>query len=399
MKTLDFAKACRHDFPILKHKIHGKPLIYLDSAATSQKPQTVIDALSHFYQSEYGTVHRGVYQLASSATQKYHRARETISRFIGAKNPNEVVFTKGTTDSINLIASHFRGKEVLLSEMEHHSNIVPWQLYGAKCRYIPITDDAELDLQAFEQLLTPNTALVSIAHIANSCGTINPIEAIIERAHKNGSLVLIDAAQTPAHLPIDVGLLDCDFLAFSSHKTFGPTGLGILYGKEHLLEEITPIQGGGDMIERVTLQETTYAKPPLKFEAGTPPIAQVIGLSAALSYIESLGLEAIRTHEESLLHYATGALLEIDGLSIVGNPKKRSSILSFLIEGIHHFDLATFLDLEGIAIRSGHHCAQPFMERMNLSGTCRLSLAPFNTFEEIDALCAAIRKAGRILKR
>jgi len=398
MSTLDFALAVREDFPILKQKVHGKPLIYLDSAATSQKPQTVIDAISHFYMHECGTVHRGVYHLSTHATQKYHGVRERVAHFLGAKCPDEIIFTRGTTDGINLIASNFRGKKVILSEMEHHSNIVPWQLHGADISYIPINDHAELELKAFDELLTESPAIVSIAHIANSTGTINPIETIIERAHEKGALVLVDAAQSPAHLPLHVGDLNCDFLALSSHKAFGPTGLGVLYGKSHLLKQLSPIQGGGDMIDEVTLNHTTYGEAPLKFEAGTPPIAQVMGFGAAIEYIDSLGLENIRIHEEHLMAYATQQLLTIDGLQIIGRAKNKSSIISFVVEGIHHLDLASFLDLEGIAIRSGHHCAQPLLKRFDLTGTNRISFAPFNTFEEIDTLIEALKKAASILK-
>ncbi len=397
MKTAQFAEKVRSLFPILKQKFHGKPLIYFDSAATTQKPQRVIDTITNFYSHEYGTVHRGIYSLAANATSKYNGVREKLSTFINAKSASEVIFTSGTTQSINLIAHNYKGEEVILSEMEHHSNIVPWQMVGAKIKYIPINDNAELDLDAFATLLTAETKLVAINHIANSTGTINPIEKIIEMAHAKGARVLIDAAQSIAHLPIDVQALDVDYLAFSGHKAFGPTGVGVLYGKYDLLDQLSPFQGGGDMIEEVTLEKTTFEKPPLKFEAGTPPIAQVIGLGAAIDFINEIGLANIQAWEHELLIYATKRLRAIEGLQIVGTAPKKSGIISFIIEGIHHLDLATFLDLEGIAIRSGHHCAQPLLKRFGLTGTNRISFAPFNTFEEIDILIEALQKARHIL--
>ncbi|NGX48113.1 MAG: Cysteine desulfurase [Chlamydiae bacterium] len=407
MKTADFALQVREDFPILRQKIHGKPLIYLDSAATTQKPQTVIDAISHFYAHECGTVHRAVYHLAAKATEKYNNVRSQIARFIGTKDEREIVFTRGTTDSINLLANALaevlqEGDEIILSEMEHHSNLVPWQLLAEKkkitLRFIPINEHAELDLETFAKLLSPRTKLVSIAHIANSTGTINPIAKITEMAHGYGAQVLIDAAQSTAHTPLNVQELDVDFLALSSHKAFGPTGTGILYGKYELLEKLPPVQGGGDMIVTVTLEKTEFEKPPLKFEAGTPAIAQVIGFGAAIDYIESLGLENIRAWEHQLLVYATEELLKIPDLKIIGTAKEKSSIISFIIDGVHHLDLATFLDLEGIAIRTGHHCAQPLLKRFGLTGTNRISFAPFNTFEEIDRFIVALHKALKILK-
>lgn len=389
----------RKDFPILKNK-----LIYLDSAATSQKPQAVIDAMTDFYANEYATVHRGVYTMAARATEKYNGVREKVAYFLNAEKESEIVFTRGTTDSINLVAQSYpiREKdEIIISEMEHHSNIVPWQMLcertGAVLKIIPVNDEAELDLKVFETLLNARTKLVAIAHIANSTGTINPIETIIKMAHAHGAKVLVDAAQSAAHMRLDVQRLDVDFLAFSGHKMFGPTGIGVLYGKYELLDKMAPVQGGGDMIESVTMEKTIYAKPPLKFEAGTPQIAQVIGLGAAIDYIEKIGLGNIYAWEQQLLDYATDRLLEIPGLRIIGTAEHKSSIISFAIEGVHHLDLATFLDLEGIAIRSGNHCAQPLMKRFGVQGTNRISFAPFNTFEEIDVLIEAIYSTLKVL--
>jgi cysteine desulfurase/selenocysteine lyase len=403
----NFAQQVRKDFPILRQKVHGKPLIYLDSAATTQKPQIVIDALSHFYSHEYGTVHRAVYQLAAKATEKYNTVRSQIARFIGARDEREIIFTRGTTDSINLLSLSLgqllqEGDEIILTEMEHHSNLVPWQLLAEKkgviLQFIPVNERAELDLNAFARLLSPRTKLVAVAHIANSTGTVNPISKIIAMAHAQGAQVLIDAAQSTAHISLNVQELDIDYLALSSHKAFGPTGLGILYGKYELLEALPPVQGGGDMIATVTLEKTTFEKPPLKFEAGTPSIAQVIGFGAAIDYIETLGLENIRKWEHQILEYATEKLLAIPDLKIIGTAKEKSSIISFIIEGVHHLDLATFLDLEGIAIRTGHHCAQPLLNRFGLTGTNRISFAPFNTFEEMDLFILALHRALKILK-
>jgi cysteine desulfurase/selenocysteine lyase len=406
MTTLAFAESVREDFPILKKKMGGKPLIYLDSAATTQKPQTVIDTLTHFYAAENGTVHRAIYDLAAHATEKYNQTRCQVARFLNAKDPNEIIFTRGTTDSLNLLALAYQellteGDEIILSVMEHHSNLVPWQILaektGVKLRFIPVNEKAELDLTAYEELLSPKTKLVSLAHIANSTGTINPIAKISHLAHAYGAKVIVDAAQSAAHIPIDVQALDIDYLAFSGHKAYGPTGIGVLYGKADLLNKLPPVQGGGDMIETVTLEKTTYASPPTRFEAGTPPIAQVIGLSAALDYIQSLGFENIERHEQELLAYATQALSAISGLRIIGTATEKSGIISFIIEGVHHLDLATLLNLEGIAIRSGHHCAQPLLSHFKLTGTNRISFAPFNTVAEIDTLIAAIEKACHTL--
>lgn len=406
MKTADFPSTVREDFPILDQKIHGNPYIYFDSAATSQKPKMVIDTLSHFYGRENATVHRGVYHLAASATEKYNSVRRKVASFLGARDSTEIVFTRGTTESINLVASSFgelleEGDEILISEMEHHSNIVPWQLLCKRkkltLKVIPINEDTELDLDAFEELLSHRTKLVAITHIANATGTINPIPFIAKKAHHFGAKVLLDAAQSAAHIPLNVQELDVDFLAFSGHKAFGPTGVGVLYGKYELLDQMPPFQSGGDMIDRVSFGNTTFQNPPLKFEAGTPLIAQVIGLGAALDYIQELGLENIQAHEHQLLAYATEKLNHVPGLRIIGTAKEKGSIISFILNGLHHLDLATFLDLQGIAIRSGHHCAQPLLERFGLTGTCRLSFAPFNTADEIDHFLEALNKGIKTL--
>jgi cysteine desulfurase/selenocysteine lyase len=399
MNIIDFAQVVRKDFPILKQRVYGKPLIYFDSAATSQKPRVVINAISHYYMHECGTVHRGVYYLCSQSTQKYHTVRRRTAQFIGAKSSEEIIFTRGTTEGINFVASGYRGKRVIISQMEHHSNIVPWQLAEAKIRVIPINDQAELDLEAFEALLKEGVDLVSIAHIANSTGTVNPIKTIIDMAHKSGAKVLIDAAQSPAHLPLNVTQLDCDYLAFSSHKAFGPTGLGVLYAKQEHLRDLSPVLGGGDMIERVTFEKTLYGQPPIKFEAGTPAIAQVIGWGVAIEYIDRLGLKAIQKHEKALTQYALKKLRSIEEVRFIGDAANRSSIISFVIEGVHHLDLATSLDLDGIAIRSGHQCAQPLLDHFNLKGTCRISFAPFNTIEEIDQFILSLKKAIETLGR
>ena len=406
MKKLEIdAKA---DFPIFNRKIHGHPLVYLDSAATTQKPQTVIDAITRFYEQEYGTVHRAVYTLAASATERYEAVRGQVAKFLNASSSQEIVFTRGTTDAINLVAHSYgkafiqKGDEIIISEMEHHSNIVPWQMLcqekGALLKIIPITDNTELDLSAYRALLTSRTKLVAVAHMSNVTGTIHPIAEIIRLAHEKGAKVLIDGAQSAAHLTIDVQALDCDFYAFSGHKVFGPTGVGVLYGKAELLARMPPLQGGGDMIEKVTLKGTTYQSAPLKFEAGTPMIAQVIGLGAALSYIESWGKDQIQDWEKQLLVYATEKLKTIEGLKIIGEAQEKGPIISFVIPNVHHLDLGTFLDAQGIALRTGHHCAQPLMQRLGLSGTTRVSLAVYNSFEDIDRFIEALQECLNYLR-
>lgn len=404
MKTTTLAEITRKDFPILRHK---ESLIYFDSAATTQKPQAVIDEMMHFLSCEYGTVHRAIYQLAANATEKYNKAREKVARFLQV-SAEEIIFTRGTTEAINFVAKSYGtllhpGDEIIISAMEHHSNIVPWQMLchekGTILKVIPINVHAELDLQAFQKLLTPQTKLVSIAHVANSTGTINPVEEITKMAHKMGAKVLIDGAQSAGHFPLNIKRMDVDFFAFSGHKAYGPTGIGILYGKKEILEILPPVQGGGDMIEKVTLQESTYQAPPLRFEAGTPPIVEAIGLGAAIDYLENLGLDVIAKWEDELTVYATEKLVKIPEIKIIGTAKKKGPIISFVVDDVHHLDLATFLDLQDIAIRSGHHCAQPLLHCFGLSGTCRISFSVFNTFAEINRLIEVLKKVIPTLRK
>jgi cysteine desulfurase/selenocysteine lyase len=379
---------------MLQKKIHGKDLVYFDSAATSLKPQTVIDSISQFYGENYGTVHRAVYTLSLESTALYADVRKQVQQFLKAAHEEEIIFTKGTTEAINLVAASFGkaflkpGDEVIISEMEHHANIVPWQLIceekGVLLKVIPVTEKGDLDLEAYRNLLSIRTKIVGIVHVSNALGTINPIKEIIRMAHKWGAKVLVDGAQSAAHMPINVQDLDADFFVFSGHKVFGPTGVGVLYGKKSLLEQMPPYQGGGDMIAHVSFEKTTYQALPLKFEAGTPMISSVIGLGRALSYIESIGKENIMRYEEELLVYATQKLKQIPDLKIIGESEQKGPIISFVIPGIHHLDIGVLLDLQGIAIRTGHHCAQPLMQRFKVPGTVRLSFAPYNTFEEID---------------
>jgi cysteine desulfurase/selenocysteine lyase len=392
----------REDFPILRQRFHDKPLIYLDNAATTQKPQAVIDALDTYYTAQNANIHRGVYLLSQHATDLYEAARKKVQTFINARESREIIFTRGTTESINLVASsygrsNFRaGDEIILSGMEHHSNIVPWQLVceqtGAKLRVIPFDDRGELILEEYERLLNERTRLVSIVHVSNSLGTINPIEKIIELAHARGVPVLVDGAQWVAHLPTDVRACDADFYAFSGHKLFGPTGIGVLYGKAKLLEAMPPYQGGGDMISSVTFERTTYNDLPHKFEAGTPNIAGAIGLGAAVDYVSSIGLDRTAAYESELLRYGQERLAEIEGLRLVGTARQKAGVISFVLENVHPHDVGTILDGEGIAVRTGHHCCQPVMDRFQIPATARASIAAYNTQEEIDALVAGIRK-------
>lgn len=389
--------------------MHGKPLIYFDSAATAQKPQVVIDALSHFYENEYGTVHRALYALSQKSTQAYQEAREKVRLFINAAKREEIIFTRGTTDSINLVASSFGkrfiepGDEIIISEMEHHSNIVPWQFLceerKAILKVIKVNDNGELDLDHFKSLLSPQTKLVSITHMSNALGTINPVKQIIAMAHNVGAKVMLDGAQAASHFPVDVQELDVDFYAFSGHKAYGPTGVGVLYGKEELLNAMPPYQGGGDMIEEVTFEKTTYNQLPLKFEAGTPMIAQVIGLGIALDYLSAFGMDKIHLLEKELLLYATLQLKTIPNLQIIGTAKEKGAIISFVIQGIHPLDLGVLLDMQGIAVRTGHHCAQPLMKRFGIPGTVRVSFALYNKKEEIDTFVSSLRHIIEKLKK
>ena len=404
---LDVARI-REDFPILVRQIHGKPLVYLDNAATTQKPNAVIDRITRYYTHENSNVHRGVHHLSEVATAAYEGARGTVKRFINAGSEKEIVFVRGTTEGINLVASSFgrtnvnAGDEILISAIEHHSNIVPWQMLcqerGATLRIIPVNDAGELLMDELRAMLNERTRLLAVGHASNALGTINPIREIIELAHANGTTVLIDGAQGVPHLEVDVQDLDCDFYAFSSHKVYGPTGIGVLYGKEALLEAMPPYQGGGDMILSVSFDKTTYNALPYKFEAGTPDIAGVVGLAAALDYVSALGLPGIAAHEHDLLLYATEQLEEIDGLRIIGTARHKASVISFVLEGVHPHDIGTILDQEGIAIRTGHHCAQPVMMRFNVPATGRASFGLYNTRDEVDALVRGLEKVIEVFR-
>ena len=399
-------KKIREDFPILKQSVHGKPLIYLDNAATSQKPRTVIEATTRYYSSDNSNIHRGVHALSERATKEYEEARLKAQRFINAPHAHEIIFVRGTTEAINLVMSSYgranvgEGDEVLITTMEHHSNIVPWQILceekRARLRVAPINDDGELILDEFEKSLSEKTRIVAVAHVANSLGTINPVSKIVEAAHLRGVPVLIDGAQAAPHLRIDVQQLDCDFYTLSGHKLFGPTGIGVLYGKTALLDAMPPYEGGGDMIASVTFEKTTYNVLPHKFEAGTPNIAGTIAFGTAIDYVSEVGLDEIAGYEHDLLAYGTEALSRIPGLRLIGTAKEKASVLSFVIEGIHPHDIGTILDREGIAIRTGHHCAMPVMDRFGVPATSRASLAFYNTKEEIDALVAGIYKAKEV---
>jgi cysteine desulfurase / selenocysteine lyase len=396
----------RRDFPILGQTVHGKPLVYLDNAATAQKPRQVLDALNRFYVTANSNVHRGVHYLSEHATRAYEDARITVQRFLGARLPREVIFVRGSTEAINLVAQSYgrqhvgQGDEIVLSTMEHHSNIVPWQMLceekGARLRVIPINDAGEFSLEDYEKLLSDRTRLVAVVHVSNSLGTINPVRQVIERAHRRGIPVLLDGAQSVQHLPIDVQDLDCDFFAFSGHKIYGPTGIGVLYGKAELLEKMPPYQGGGDMISSVTFAKTTYNVLPYKFEAGTPDIAGAIGLAAALEYVTALGLDRIAAHEHDLVTYATEALASVPTLRLIGTARDKASVVSFTLEGIHPHDIGTILDQEGIAIRTGHHCCQPVMERYQVPATARASVGLYNTREEIDALVRGLEQVREV---
>jgi len=398
----------RQDFPqVANTKVHGKPLIYLDSAASTLKVLPVIETVSKHYTYEASNIHRGVHFLSEQGTTQYENTRVKMRDFLSAKHKEEIIFTKGTTESINLVARTYgeatlkKGDEIILSEMEHHSNIVPWQILcekvGATIKVIPVNDDGELIMEEYEKLLSEKTKIVSVVYISNSLGTINPVKDIIEKAHKHNAVVLIDAAQAAAHQAIDVQDLDCDFLALSGHKMFGPTGVGILYGKKDILNAMPPFLGGGDMIDKVTFEKTTYNDLPHKFEAGTPNIASVIGLAPAIDYINKIGLSKIAAHENEILQYATAEIKKIDGVRLIGAAKNKSSVLSFVIDGCHPQDVGTLIDMEGIAIRTGHHCTQPLMERFQVSATCRASFSIYNTKEDVDVFVTALKKVKGML--
>ena len=396
----------RKDFPILSQEVHGRPLVYLDNAATTQKPHAVIEALERYYAADNANVHRGVHLLSERATQAYEAARSRIRRFLNAAEDREIVFVRGTTEAINLVAQTYGrrmvgpGDEILITALEHHSNIVPWQMLceekGAALRVAPIDDAGEVDLDAYERLLGPRTRLVAIAHVSNALGTVLPIGRMIEAAHRQGVPVLVDGAQAMAHVPVDVQALGCDFYAFSGHKVYGPTGIGALYGKAALLESMPPFQGGGDMIKAVTFEKTVYNDLPYKFEAGTPNIAGAIGLGAALEYLDGLGRDRAAAYEHDLLAYGTERLSAIPGVRLIGTAREKASVLSFVMEGAHAHDVGTILDREGIAVRTGHHCAMPVMTRFGLAATTRASVALYNTREELDALCAGLGKVREI---
>lgn len=400
--TLVNVSQIRQQFPVLTRKVNGRPLIYFDNAATSQKPLQVIDALVDYYKNFNANIHRGIHTLAEEATKAYENTRELAQKFINASSSQEIIFVRGVTEGINLVAASFgraflkKNDEVIISGLEHHSNIIPWQLTceltGAKLRVIPVTDTGELDIDSYQQILNDRTKIVAVNHASNSLGTINPIKKIISMAHQVGAVVLIDGAQAGAHLHIDVQDLDCDFYCLSSHKMYGPTGTGILYGKKHLLEQMPPYQGGGEMIKEVTFIKSTWNELPYKFEAGTPNIADVIAYGKAIEFILQTGREAIGQYEQSLLQYATEKISRLPRVRIIGNAPKKVSVLSFVVNGLHHFDIGQLLDARGIAVRTGHHCTQPLMDRYGIEGTVRASFAVYNTLEEIDALEDGLRR-------
>lgn len=399
-------QALRREFPILGREVYGRPLVYLDNAATTQKPRAVVDAITEEYFSVNANVHRGVHYLSQQATELHEAAREKVRAFIGARSTNEVVFTRGTTESINLVASSFgeafmrEGDEVILTVMEHHSNIVPWQLLGqrrgVKIKVVPMDDDGRLDLAEYEKLFTSRTKIVAVCHVSNVLGAENPVGRMAEIAHAHGAHILVDAAQSVPHLPVDVGALGCDFLVFSAHKVYGPTGLGVLYGREDLLERMPPYQGGGEMISRVTFERTTFEQLPFKFEAGTPDYIGTHALAAALAFVERTGLENIARHEHALVRRAVERMQHVDGMRIYGAAEDKGAVVAFNVAGIHPLDLGTLLDRLGVAIRTGHHCAQPLMQRFGTEGMARLSIALYNTEEEIDRFADALERVCRM---
>ncbi|HWB82826.1 MAG TPA: cysteine desulfurase [Bryobacteraceae bacterium] len=413
MKTLDSVisaefdvERLREDFPILKQKIYGKPLVYLDNAATAQKPRAVIDSVVKFYKEDCANIHRGVHELSQRSTAEYEKARVRSQRFLNARSRGEIIFVRGATEGINLVAASWgrknvkQGDEIIISALEHHSNIVPWQILceekGAKLRVIPMNDRGELLLEEYEKLLGPRARMVAIGHVSNALGTINPVRQMIEMAHRSGALALVDGAQAAPHQKIDVQALGADFYTFSGHKVFGPTGTGVLYGRAELLDAMPPYQGGGDMIRTVTFEKTTYNDVPHKFEAGTPHIAGGIGLGVALDYVMRVGLDKIAAYEHELLAYATSVLSDVPGLRIIGTAREKAAVVSFVMEGIHPHDIGTVLDRQGIAVRTGHHCAQPVMDWFHIPATTRASLAFYNTTAEIDALAAGIQKVREV---
>jgi cysteine desulfurase/selenocysteine lyase len=399
--------AIRRDFPILHQQVNGKPLVYLDNAASSQRPQAVIDAISSYYQRDHANVHRGVHTLSQRATDAYEGAREVIRHFINAADTKEVIYVRGTTEAINLVAQSYArprlkaGDEILISALEHHANIVPWQLVceqtGATLKVIPIDTTGQVDYAAFEKLIGPRTKLLALAHVSNALGTVIPVAKFIAKAKQSGVPVLLDGAQGVPHSPVDVRALDCEFYCFSSHKMCGPTGMGILYGKKQLLEQMPPWQGGGDMILTVSFEKTTYNQLPWKFEAGTPNISGAIGLAAAIRYLQQVGMERIAAYEQQLLDYAHERLQEVPGLRLVGTAPRKAAVVSFTLEGVHPHDIGTILDTEGVAIRTGHHCAMPVMDFFKIPATARASMSFYNTFEEIDALVSALNRARSLL--
>ena len=396
----------RNDFPILSRTVYDRPLVYLDNAATTQKPRQVVEAITEEYYNVNANVHRGVHYLSQQATELHENARETVRRFINARSTNEVVFTRGTTESLNLVASSFcdafmqEGDEVIVSVMEHHSNIVPWQLQAAKkgiaIRVIPMTDGGELMLDEYEKLFTERTKIVSVTHVSNVLGTVNPVDEIIRIAHEHGVPVMVDGAQSAPHFAVDVQAMDCDFFAFSGHKMYGPTGVGVLYGKEDWLDRLPPYQGGGEMIESVSFDRTVFEHLPFKFEAGTPDYVATHGLAKAIDYVTALGMDNIQRHEHELTEYAMRRLAEVEGIRIFGTSERKDAVVSFLVGDIHHLDMGTLLDRLGIAVRTGHHCAQPLMERLGIQGTVRASFALYNTKDEIDALVEGVKRVSRM---
>lgn len=397
----------RKDFPILAQQVHGKPLVYFDNAATTQKPVRVIERIKRYYTEENSNVHRGVHHLSQIATDKYENARQSVARYIHAGSANEIVFTRGTTESVNVVASLFQhlidaGDEVVITAMEHHSNLVPWQQLcrrqQAVLKIVPINKNGELDMAALENMITPKTRMLALAHVSNVLGTVNPVGEAVKLAHKKEVPVLVDGAQAMAHLPVDVTGLDCDFYAFSAHKAYGPMGIGVLYGKEEWLNQLPPYQFGGEMVDQVSFSETTFNILPYKFEAGTPNVAGALGMEAALKYIEENGIGNIRKYEDELLAYATRKLHQIEKIKIIGEAKEKTAVLSFVVDGVHPYDLGTLLDQMGVAVRTGYHCAQPVVESFGLTGTLRASFGIYNTFEEVDVFITGVRQAIEMLR-